>query len=724
MEHQISGLACVKELESTIFLGFAGSIPASPIWLLHRDAEVLFEPHDPREKSSASSMLDPDDNVCVDVKSDDEGFTADSVVVAVDALDDWRVDGKKTLQIQMARSTRTLRLTLPQKIELDGKGRPLLFEAHAAVHRMNGQLHLEFTDLDTRLTSTRTVSFDPSFIGGNQPTGYQVISVEAPPGMRRVSLQISIIQVSATGLASEEPWVFLYDLGLTVMPDDDEQPSLIVSKEESAYKWMAARLQANKRPLEIFFVRQADKTYVLPTPIVLNTRAYFSELYYASKNIDIDFSKHDEFTHYLLSGWKEYRKPGPEFSVREYLLRHPDVEAAGCEPLTHYANVGRAKDYSLGSFDSKLMEIWRDTGEDIPSISETNLIARTQDMLVPMHQIDARKLAVFVVPEHNAMSGGIYSIFSIADYVRRTRRRHGFDVLVMTRPNPSGVTYLRNSSFRNSETVLRFDQLRLFAEVSELQLHIPEYASVEFVRSLSPDMMRYLLGRDHLHVNILNQNTRLMPEPQHFRDLRSISHSIGQSVSHHAFFGQKFSDYYDLPSLLLPAYTDLTPYPPAEFEEKENLIIYSSDEAPYRSAVLEKLSRMKDYRLVEIKDMNFDTYMDLATRCKFSVSFGEGFDGYVAQPIYQKGIGFALYTDEFFPDDSYKSFDNFFATEEEMVANIVPTIRRLESDRQSYIELNRALRAKWDELYDIADYHARIDRLIAREYEIQPKTRV
>ena len=134
----------------------------------------------------------------------------------------------------------------------------------------------------------------------------------------------------------------------------------------------------------------------------------------------------------------------------------------------------------------------------MPAGDATAIFERAQDMMVPMSIINSRKIAVFVVPEHDAMSGGIFSFFSIADHARRMRRLHGYDVLVMTRTNPLGLTYVRASGFRNSETVLRLEQLRLFAEVSELQIHIPEYATVDFVRYLSPDLMKYLLRRDLL----------------------------------------------------------------------------------------------------------------------------------------------------------------------------------------------------------------------------------
>jgi glycosyltransferase involved in cell wall biosynthesis len=51
----------------------------------------------------------------------------------------------------------------------------------------------------------------------------------------------------------------------------------------------------------------------------------------------------DLLGHYLSTGWREGRDPTPWFSVRGYLAIHPDVEAAGVEPFTHYITHGRAE---------------------------------------------------------------------------------------------------------------------------------------------------------------------------------------------------------------------------------------------------------------------------------------------------------------------------------------------------------------------------------------------
>jgi len=689
--------------------------------LLDGDKKIAFESFQPVINCELRSALRPQANVHPAVHSAKGALPADACRVVVNGLSDWLVDGHDTLQVSMSREHAPFTLTFPEKLELDGGGAPLVFEARTAAHRLGANLRLDFTCMKTGETASREIPFIPKFRGGKHPSGYQYISVSVPAKMRHVSVEISInfLRDMDPG-GTRPPFAFLYDLCLKTASNDAARPALF-DENDLQFEWLAANLDRVPISFACLFVQCGEEISVLPTDAIQKARAFFDETYYTGTNPDVDLSDIDPFSHYLMTGWKEHRNPNPEFSVREYKIRHPDVEVSGIEPLTHYANIGQKNGYSLGVFAEKVAEIWRDAGRDMPALPEPTILERAQDMMVPMNLIGARKMAVFVVPEHNAMSGGIYSIFSIADHVRRSRRQHGYDVLVMTRPNPQGITYLRNSAFKNSETVLRLEQLRLFSEVSELQLHIPEYATVEFVRSLSPELMRYLLHRDHVHVNILNQNTRLMPEPHQFQDLRRIANSVGQSVSHHAFFGQEFADHYDLPSLLLPAYTDLAPYPPAEPEEKENLIIYSDDDAAYRSAVLEKLAAMGDYELVCIKGMTFDNYMDLATRCRFSVSFGEGFDGYVAQPMYQGGIGFALYNDEFFPDASYEELENFFSTEDEMIEQIVPTIRRLESDIGRYKALNRTMRAKWDALYSYSDYLDRIDKLVRRDYQIYPR---
>lgn len=353
--------------------------------------------------------------------------------------------------------------------------------------------------------------------------------------------------------------------------------------------------------------------------------------------------------------------------------------------------------------------------------SESSIFARAQDFMVPVDLMTAKKIMVILVPEHNDMSGGIYSMFSIANQMRNLKKIHGYEVVVMTRPNVKGLTYIRNSNFRNMEDVLRFEQIKLFKNAEDIYIHLPEYASQYFVADLSRSESSYLRSRKHLHINILNQNIQLMPEKRDFQPLFGLTKSVTQSVAHHAYFSQEMADKYDLPTLLLPAYTDLGAYRGLDFADKDKLIIYSLDEADHKQACLDLIAKdFPDFELIEIRGITFDKYMDYATRCMFSISFGEGFDGYIAQPIYQGGIGLTVYNDEFFPSDDFKKYENFFSSEDDMLKNICDRMRDLMNDGNRYRTLNRKLIAEYDKLYSFDGYIEQLRKLALRSFEILP----
>jgi len=345
-----------------------------------------------------------------------------------------------------------------------------------------------------------------------------------------------------------------------------------------------------------------------------------------------------------------------------------------------------------------------------------------QNETFPQECLTSEKIIAILVPEGNFMSGGIYSMFSIAAQLRKLKNIHGFDVIVVSRPNIPNLTYFRNTHFRNYENVYRFDQLRNCDAVREICLYIPEYVADTFVADLAPHQLTWLKSRESVHINILNQNIKLMPEPKSLERLKTLTNSISVSVAHHAYFNQDMTNKYGFPTILLPAYTDLSSYPKSGFLEKHKLIIYSPDDAPHKAQCLKILrANLPEFELREIKNITFDTFMDLATRCMFSVSFGEGFDGYVAQPTLQGGIGMTVYNDDFFPSPDYQSFENFFVSDEDMLNNICAVIAHLSNTKSDYERLNAQLVAKHDALYSYDNYLSQIEKLSLKQFEIFPE---
>ncbi len=445
-------------------------------------------------------------------------------------------------------------------------------------------------------------------------------------------------------------------------------------------------------------------------------RQSFDSAFYLDINKDVRDSGIDPVKHYMRFGWKEWRNPRSDFDTKFYLSQYPDVAISRMNPFYHYLVYGRAENRKATN-DLKVDVVQAKTEDYLIS----HCFHYVQDRTFPIDAEMAEKIMVIVIPEHNEMSGGIYSFFSIAKAAYALRHKHDYCVLLMTWPNLHDETYLRQRNFRNSEDIFRFAQITRCRNAKTIYLHIPEYMTSSFVSRLDESTYNYLRSRERLYINILNQKIDIMPDKEAFTDLRALADELTQSVAHHAYFGQKLAVYYDTPMLLLPAYTDLSEYTPIPFEEKDKLIIYSPDDSYYRGEVLDALVKhLPEYVLREIRGITFDRYMDLASRCRFSITFGEGFDGYLAQPIHQGGVSFAVYNDEFFPSKELVNFYNIFSSGDSMVSDIVGRIRTLERDPELYRLTNRAMINVYDKLYSKEEYMQRIEMLIHRQFEIYP----
>jgi hypothetical protein len=340
----------------------------------------------------------------------------------------------------------------------------------------------------------------------------------------------------------------------------------------------------------------------------------------------------------------------------------------------------------------------------------------------PDHLRQAKKVLVVIIPENETINGGILSLFSIANQMYRLRHVHKYATVVMTRPNAANKTYYRNHNFRNSENVFRFEQISELEAVESLYIHIPEYLTDTFYQELPPRIMDFIKKQNNIHINILNQNINAMPPKENFQYLRSISNQLTQSVGHHAYYTQEVADRYDLPTTLLAAYTDLSNYEKSDFSKKEKIIIYSPDNPSFKQEFLKKLQRkLPEFIFIEIKGVTFENYMELATRCMFSITFGEGFDGYLAQPILQGGIGFAIYNDDFFPSENFKAFPNIFASENDMSEKITDIIKHLSSNGQKYKDLNSQLTYEYSKLYSAEQYTKDITTLALKKFALQPR---
>lgn len=89
--------------------------------------------------------------------------------------------------------------------------------------------------------------------------------------------------------------------------------------------------------------------------------------------------------------------------------------------------------------------------------------------------------------------------------------------------------------------------------------------------------------------------------------------------------------------------------------------------------------------------------MELIGKAYFTISFGEGFDGYFNQPSIVGSVAFAVYNNQFFPDESWKELDNVFATYSDMEKEIVEKCEQLTQNKEAYEKILHRHKSKLKE---------------------------
>ena len=106
------------------------------------------------------------------------------------------------------------------------------------------------------------------------------------------------------------------------------------------------------------------------------------------------------------------------------------------------------------------------------------------------------------------------------------------------------------------------------------------------------------------------------------------------------------------------------------FSQRENLFLLSGDQHDNRTFIVNELKKnLPQYRFITIKRMTYDAYRQLVSRAKFSLTFGEGLDGYYAEMILSGGIGCAVFNGRFFTED-FSDIPFVYASWEALLENL------------------------------------------------------
>lgn len=121
-------------------------------------------------------------------------------------------------------------------------------------------------------------------------------------------------------------------------------------------------------------------------------------------------------------------------------------------------------------------------------------------------------------------------------------------------------------------------------------------------------------------------------------------------------------------------------------------MIVSHDDHPLKQQVLRQIAQaFPALRIEVIREISFENYLKLIRRAKWSLTFGEGLDGYFADQVFSGGVSFAVFNNRFFTPP-FAKLEAVYPTWEILMDKIVADLIRLDEPK--------AYQQCWREIYD------------------------
>jgi hypothetical protein len=296
-----------------------------------------------------------------------------------------------------------------------------------------------------------------------------------------------------------------------------------------------------------------------------------------------------------------------------------------------------------------------------------------------------KNLIVFLVPPFDFINGGVMSICFIASETKKLEAVHHSKVMISSFPKRSG-RFLRYSKFRCDEVIFQFEEiLSYFSGLEKILIHVPDFMGEQFTKDLA--RRRFSLAHiPKVTFNIMNQNVDLMPSPETIQRLSRFG-EVTCTTAHSRYCSPSESTKYGIRYHHMSAhYNDR--YFFKSYREKDNLMVVSPDPHPMKDRVLKKIAqKFPNLEIRIIKNLSYDNYLKLIARAKWSLTFGEGMDGYYVEPLQSGALPFAVYNATFFPNKQYGSLMTNFTDYTDMLARI--------TDEMSVLDYEDAFEKFW-----------------------------
>jgi hypothetical protein len=312
---------------------------------------------------------------------------------------------------------------------------------------------------------------------------------------------------------------------------------------------------------------------------------------------------------------------------------------------------------------------------------------------------NTKRLIVFLSPGHEFRAGGVMAIALMYQETLKLKNLHQSEVVVCTVPWEPPL--LKYSWFENSGYMLDLNAvLQRCQKLDYLLLHVPDYQVNELIKWLNSRGQKRLNNVAEVHFNVMVFNIDHMMD-QDVEGLKRFG-KVTCTTGREAYSNLATRAALGVPLHKLEICTGPEFYSRTEYHHKEPLLVVSPDSHPMKETILQTIARaLPELQIQVIQDLSYQEYKELIRRAKWALTFGEGLDGYFAEPVFSGTVAFAVFNERFFTP-AYATLETVYPSWEILKETIAADLQRFDNP-DAY---NRC----WVRAYDLLSEQLNTDR--------------
>lgn len=310
--------------------------------------------------------------------------------------------------------------------------------------------------------------------------------------------------------------------------------------------------------------------------------------------------------------------------------------------------------------------------------------AKVKDRWFPAREPVAN-LIVYLTPGRDRAYGGVLSIES------QWRETHGMfasrDTRVIACCEPLGRYIPKYTFFENEMPLFRLGPALIrHSGTKNLLIHIGGHACgrvLDFLSEYQDLLRRY----ERVTLNLMVQGIKPAPSKDVVDGLKRIA-DVTMTTAHDRYGTPEMGKEYGVPLFHMSTFVHPGLYEKTSWAQKRDVLLVSPDVHPMKERVLDSVrANRPETKIIEINNMKYSYVKELFRDSKWSLTFGEGLDGYFIEPIFSGSVAFAVYNDDFFTTD-FKELPTVYPDFQSLCTNLSVDLERFDNE-EAYSKIGK-----------------------------------